>query len=78
MKRTLARVRFPSVFVPYFALSYLTCEQKDNKVNIELRQWPKEYEQRLTFFEKIAIKKNKETPCPIKEDRLVKAVQMDI
>lgn len=74
MKRMATRLRFPSVFYPYYSLTYLKCTQLDNEVKVELRQRPKKYKPELTILEKIALIKSKDLPQPVGTDTLVNDV----
>jgi len=73
MQRMATRFRFPSVFYPYYALSYLICTQIDDGLKVELRQRPKTYKPDLTILEKIALKKSKNLPQPVASDTLLKS-----
>jgi hypothetical protein len=71
MKRMTTRLRLPSVFYPYYSLTYLQCTQTDDGLKVELRERPKEYTPDLTILEKIALKKSKHLPKPVKADTLL-------
>lgn len=71
MKRMTTRLRMPSVFYPYYSLTYLQCTQLDDGLKVELRECPKEYKPDLTIFEKLALKKTKDLPHPVNADRLI-------
>ncbi len=71
MKRMTTRLRLPSVFYPYYSLTYLQCTQIDDGLKVELRERPKEYTPDLTILEKIVLK-NKHLPKPVKADSLIK------
>jgi UDP-2,3-diacylglucosamine pyrophosphatase LpxH len=73
MKGIKTRFRFPSVYVPYFHLTYLICDSTEDGVLAELKQWPKEFKPKLTILERIAIKKSKGFPKPVRENTLVKS-----
>jgi hypothetical protein len=80
MKRMPAYFHFPSVFVPYFDLNYLSCSLSDDKknINIELRSWPKQFTPKLTLLEKLLIKKHKNIPKPYEEDTCIDAVNFPL
>jgi len=73
MKGIKTRFRFPSVYVPYYNLSYFICDPNDKGVRTELRQWPKEFKAKLTILERIALKKNKDIPKSVRENTLIKS-----
>lgn len=77
MKKLNTRFRFPSVFVPYFQLSYLVFEVENEKIRVQLRNWPKNFKPKLTFFEKLAVKDKEKIPQPVMEDTLIKEVKFD-
>jgi len=72
MKRMATRLKLPSVFYPYYALTYLQCTQLDDSVKVELRAYPKEYKPILTILERFALKKGKDLPKPFLNDTLIK------
>lgn len=72
MKRMATRLKLPSVFYPYYSLTYLQCTQLDDSVKVELRAYPKEYKAELTILEKLAIKRSKDLPKPVTADTLIK------
>lgn len=71
MKRIDTRFRFPSVYYPYYKLTYLICDPVEKGVLVELKQWPKEFKPKLTILEKIAIKKGKNFPKPVRENKVL-------
>jgi hypothetical protein len=78
MKRMSARFRFPSVYVPYYSLTYITCELDDDIVNVQLREWPKKFTPKLTLLEQIAIKRRKNIPKAVLKDTLIKEVNVPV
>jgi UDP-2,3-diacylglucosamine pyrophosphatase LpxH len=70
MKRINARFRFPSVYSPYFSLSYVTIEQDADRINICLNVWPKTFKAKLTVLERFAIKWKK-VPRSVEKDTVV-------
>jgi UDP-2,3-diacylglucosamine pyrophosphatase LpxH len=72
MKRMTTRLRLPSVFYPYYSLTYLQCTQLEEGLKVELREYPKDYQADLTILEKLAFKKTKDLPKPVKSDTLIK------
>lgn len=71
MQRLKTRFRFPSVYYPYYKLTYLICDPSEKGVIVELKEWPKEFKPKLTILEKIAIKKAKNAPKPLRENKVL-------
>ncbi|MBD3156644.1 hypothetical protein GF369_02335 [Candidatus Peregrinibacteria bacterium] len=70
MKRINARFRFPSVYAPYYALSYVTIEQKGDDVTVRLKVWPKTFKAKLTVLERFVVKW-KHVPRSVTKDTLI-------
>jgi UDP-2,3-diacylglucosamine pyrophosphatase LpxH len=75
MKRVSARFRFPSVYAPYFALTYATFEREEDEMVIKLKKWPKEFKAKLTMLERFVIS-GKKIPKPIMADKVVHAIKL--
>ena len=79
MKRLSTRFRFPTVYVPFYSLSYLIIEPKNGFMHIELREMPKVYVPKLTLLERLAIKGGKKKiPKPIANDSLIKELKIEM
>jgi len=72
-KRIPGYFRLPSIFYPYYLLSYLVVYEQPDNITVELRAWPKSYTPNLTILEKIFIKRRKYVPLPVLEDTLLKS-----
>lgn len=79
MKRLLTRFRFPTVYAPYYSLTYLIIEPKNEFLHIQLRELPKDFIPQLTLLERLAIKGGKKKiPKPIIEDSLIKELKFEM
>jgi len=77
MKRMPAYLNFPSVFFPYYSLTYLTCTNTKDGIDIQLRAWPKDFMPSLSLLERFAIKRKKHVPKPYLVDTLIKGIHID-
>lgn len=77
MKRISTRLQFPSVYLAYFSLTYLTFEIEAGVMKIQLRKWPKDFTPKLTVLERFATK-SKQMPKPVKEDKLVGELKLPL
>ncbi len=78
MKRISTRFQFPSVYVPYFSLTYITFEPiEGDRISIQLRKWPKDFTPKLTVLERFATK-SKQMPKPVREDKLVNELKLPL
>lgn len=75
MKRISARFRFPTVYAPYFSLTYLEFEPQNNEMIIRMKKWPKDFKPNLTVLERFVVK-NKHIPKPILEDKVVHEIKL--
>jgi len=77
MKRIPTRLRFPSVYVPYFNLSYVTFKVLDGEMVVSLKNWPKDFETKLTVLESFALK-SKYIPKPVMNDEVVSELRFPL
>jgi len=70
MKRISTKFRFPSVYVPYFNLTYLIFEPNGDDMVVSLKSWPKYFEPKLTVLERFTVR-NKDLPKSIKKDTII-------
>lgn len=77
MKKVSTRLKFPSVYAPYFFLTYLTFEENGDEMVIQLRKWPKIFKAKLTVLERFAVKGNG-IPKSVKEDGIVNEIKLPL
>ena len=77
MKRIPARFRFPSIYLPYFSLTYLTFEIVVDEMVVQLRRWPKNFNPKLTVLERFAVNGNYMVKSA-KVDRIVTELKLPL